>query len=593
MIESEKQCGCFAKNLKNDFLKYLNDKIYMLCLLITAIGSYGFLITHNSVSVDDLEYDRYYFGELIAQGRLSSTAFCRLFDLTDNFIWIQDFWGMILLCLGTILLCIALNRVTLRNSRSADIIFTCLFVSYPLHSELFSYNGCFLAVGIGMVFVSLSLLCMIHFFNTGKFRFTVFSALLILPPASWYESVIIIYIAAVFGILLIEQSDDKNNELGTKKVILKGFTYACPLAVAMIVEAAVSNLVRILLKIEPSENGQNQIGWFSLLSSLKGGAQPQSQSMMQSPLLIKNTLAVQSAPIINSAPAMPDSSLIGKIGYSIGIYFSGFVKSIINYLPVKIFVAVIFILLCITLYKAIKLKKFGIFLCGAGLIFSNFIISFVTCNSVQYRTCTSFAFCVAFVPFFILCCFNSSDRKKSVAFSRAAALLCAVLVFVQINSINYYFTNDYLRFEHEKKVLSDLGDELVANYDLSKNVVFTGVTTMPDNLRNRIEKDYNNTLYKTLMQIPLVKSYIRFIIPNPDFKEPVQQTNSQNYINWAITITPNQESLIKFFRYLGYDKVKNGTKEQIESAEEFSKDLPSWPQDGSIKDNGEYIIVNF
>lgn len=70
-------------------------------------------------------------------------------------------------------------------------------------------------------------------------------------------------------------------------------------------------------------------------------------------------------------------------------------------------------------------------------------------------------------------------------------------------------------------------------------------------------------------------------------------TNSQNYINWAITITPNQESLIKFFRYLGYDKMKNGTKEQIESAEEFSKDMPSWPQDGSIKDSGEYIIVNF
>lgn len=58
-------------NLKENFISYIKDPIYMLLLIITAVGSYGFLITHYSVSVDDLEYDRYYFGELIAQGRLT------------------------------------------------------------------------------------------------------------------------------------------------------------------------------------------------------------------------------------------------------------------------------------------------------------------------------------------------------------------------------------------------------------------------------------------------------------------------------------------------------------------------------------------
>ncbi len=43
---------CVAEQIK----KYLCDNIYMLCLALTAIGSYGFFISHFSVSVDDLKY---------------------------------------------------------------------------------------------------------------------------------------------------------------------------------------------------------------------------------------------------------------------------------------------------------------------------------------------------------------------------------------------------------------------------------------------------------------------------------------------------------------------------------------------------------
>ncbi|MBP9988033.1 MAG: glucosyltransferase domain-containing protein, partial [Ruminococcus sp.] len=180
--------------IKNDFLKYLNDKFYMLFLLITALGSYGFLITHYSVSIDDLEYDRYYYGELIAQGRLSSTIIHRLFNLTDNIIYIQDFLGLVFMCIGIILLCTFLDKYLKTKNHIPQIFFSCVFLSFPLHSELFSYGGCFFAIGSECVLMSISLLLVKEYLETQKISCWILSIIPLFVIASWYESMLIVYV---------------------------------------------------------------------------------------------------------------------------------------------------------------------------------------------------------------------------------------------------------------------------------------------------------------------------------------------------------------------------------------------------------------
>ena len=71
-------------SLKTGFSKYMRDIGYSLPLLVCLVATYGYFLTHYSVSIDDLSGDRYYFGELFAQGRFTNTILHHLFGILNT-----------------------------------------------------------------------------------------------------------------------------------------------------------------------------------------------------------------------------------------------------------------------------------------------------------------------------------------------------------------------------------------------------------------------------------------------------------------------------------------------------------------------------
>ena len=544
----------FWSKLKNGFLTYLNDKFYLISLLVTAIGSYYFLITNYSISIDDLEGHRYLNGELIAQGRISSSIINRIFQFPENTVSIKDFLGMILLCVGAIMFCMIFDRCIKTKNHIPQTVFSCLFVSYPLHSELFSYTGCFLSVSIGCILNALSILFIMDFFEKKKFRYLLYPVPCLMVIASWYESILLIYVQIVFAILIFRQMSDSKLKLGG--VIGKGLIYAAPLAVATGLEYVVSTAVRLSLHLEKSIHAATDL----------------SQRYSRDGTLIENVL-----------------------GY-INTLASRLVLSFLNYMPIQLFIFASALFFVLILIITVKKRKLGIFLCGTGLFLSNFIISMILSNVLTFRTCQSFSYFVAFTFFLliILIC-KAAERNNSQPLNiiyKTICILSAVLIAIQVNTISDYFTTDWIRYEYEKMILDDVGKELIKNYDLSKPVIFVGELEMSDEVTARASKAPNPLIYNVLIKVPGLKAkFDKFEIYNCTDPVKIQFTNAQSYLRWA-RHSFNQEPIIHFLEFIGFSGIKNGTEEQIDEVNSLvNNDLPSWPKEGYITETDKYIIV--
>ncbi|MBP9988747.1 MAG: glucosyltransferase domain-containing protein, partial [Ruminococcus sp.] len=259
-LKNESFSGSVIIDLKDNILKYLNDRIYMLFVILTAVGSYGFLISHHTVGIDDLEYDFYYRGGLFAQGRITSTVVHWFFGLVKNQIWFLELIGILCFCLFTIMLCVIIDKFIKTKNHVPQIVFSCAFISYPLHSELFSYGGTSLAVGAGGCIMAIAMLFAMKYQDTKENKYLVFSALWALPMLSWYESVILLYVSIVLIILLSKQI--KYNDYKFKNMFFEGLQYAIPLISAFIVEVLISGIVKNLPICKGIANSSaNSLAW--------------------------------------------------------------------------------------------------------------------------------------------------------------------------------------------------------------------------------------------------------------------------------------------------------------------------------------------
>lgn len=547
-------------NVREKIKEYLNDRIYMLCLLLTAAGSYGFLISHYSVSIDDLGADYYYNqGGLIAQGRLTATILMKLLKLTENCVWIQDFLGITALCLSVILFSIIFDCFTDTKNHLPQLFFSCLFVSYPLHSELFSYSGCSMAIGGGCILTALSVLCILKAAAEKKRRCYLYAALLIAAAASWYESLIVIYIQTVLFVFVLYQSDKK---LKLNRLIGNAMHFVVPLAAGMLFESAAAAAVRVVLRI-PKTKYATGSGFKSVTSF---------------------------------------HELAAKLKIVFLYNFPKEVMKSLFYFPLFLFFLSVFALCIITLLSLIKKKGISSFLTYLFLIITPFILP-VVITVFQYRMCQAFGINVALVAFLIIknCC--DKDVRGSGLLKKAVCLVFAFVVLLQTSLINDYFVLDNKRYEREKQLMTGIGTYMY-KYDLcDKKLYLTG--------------DYDDALYTDVCPELLVKKDDRriallrklmgrelfgvFFEPaaSEDYYYKIQQTNCNSYIKWSYVADFDFQEW--FFRYLGYDRIscvyESGLKATEEDrdcitlAEEYRKDMGIWPEESSVKITDKYVIV--
>jgi len=533
-----------SSNLCRQFKSYCTNFYFILFLLLSTAGSYTYFLTNYTISVDDFSGDRYYFGYLFAQGRFTSTIVRHLFGLIDNNMWLIDFIGVCLLAFSAIIFCLLFDKYVKTESKIPQTIFACLLVTSPIYTEIFTYTGCTLSIGGGFSLAALSLYLVQNFCETGRKRNIVLAALLISIIASWYESVIVVYFGAAISLLILKyiRSDEI---IKFKFIFIDGIKLAIPLITGVIVEALAGTIIIKLMNFSVYTSGSNISGFITGKSD--------------------SLIAIIKTFIIN------------------------YMAAALWYLPITILLLAMIVSVVLCLFYTIKKKSPWLIVLFIGLWFSLFILSLISGHTAAYRMSQIVAYFTAFIAFLAV---YTAYRTNKKTVRRIICVVCSYIIILQISNTNYWFNTDCMRYEEEKSVILQVGTTLYQSYDMNKPVVFVGEFELSDNIKDMTYIKTDSIAYRAFK---FVGKEIILETPDTDDKyvRKITQSSCGSYINWSTDAFDEVNTeLLKFFEYNGFS-IKQGSKDMFYEAEILSENMPEWPAQGSIKNNGDYIIVNF
>ena len=571
---------------KENFLSLVKNKLYMLALSFTAAGGYGFLVTHQTVGIDDTPY-AYYFEEGLNAivGRWFLFLLNKIFHISDFTPFLTDLAGVLILMLGVTVWCALLRSICgERVPLWGYVFFSCIFLSCPLLSEVYTYylhNGVsvgYLCTGVSLCFFRELVLWAggrqdgrtsrrKSALAAGGMAFFLFLAL------GCYESFMIVWLLGILLVLLTGLYMGEKNGM----IRLLGLGAAA---------AAVSVLLRSLMI-------RGVTACFGL-GYMEGEA-------------VQRSLGELLGWIFQPGASAEFAMAVKRF---IVMYFAFYHA----YYPVRIFVYAAGVMALLGLVMALRRRKPWLALLTLGCFPACFLLVFVEGKATLYRSaqflpvvCGYGAFLLAYgaeglrrrgAALLIGSERFSGIRKKAAGFCGRIAggamifLLCSVL-WNQIFDMNRWFYVDWLKYQAALDTMNQIAFILERDYDLSKPVVFTGSYQPPESIVSGAYVGYGTeTFYRInritqLMDPHLLEKFYR------EYGVWVAQTPALSIFGWGIDAFGTDEELARFFAMHGHKIRANTDSELFEEATGLSADFPGFPAQGSIADMGEYIIVHF
>lgn len=516
-------------SLKQGFKKFLLNPLYIFPVLISTILCYAYYLTHETVTIDSLSSDRYYHGLLVAQGRLTATIIENYLGFEHLPIAVENIIGLICFVLGATVFCIIFDKAKPQSNVLPYTFSTCLYITFPLMNEYFMFKGSVLTTGGSILLVSFALYFALKIKNL--IASILISSIFIFFAYSWYESFILVYIGAVF-LLLILLADGKKSQ---KELFFNGFWLAPTLFLGFSLEEIISNAIINLCNITQDNNNAVGTAWLSSSATLK--------------------------------------SFFYDFIYS-------FVSKIFCYAPFTIlfiFLAVAFVLMIL---QTKSTKKPILIFFYFGLALTVFFLSIYRGTESAYRTEQGIPFYIGAITLLLSSKIINLNAKKALKI--IASLSLVIILTSQICSSNYWYHVNVIRDKEEKQVICNIAKDL-EKYDKNKPVIFIGYYQLSNNIEDKytVKKDSVAGRIINYTSKKAKKSYTYTAC----------QTSISSYISWSIySFSSANVELKKFFNACGYD-FKLGTNEQFKEATKKYINIPSYNDSGYILDAGDYIVV--
>lgn len=529
----------------------VSSRYYLLCVSLVFIACFGFIATHISIGVDDLFAEYYNNGGLFAQGRFTASVVYRIIGLKEPLPIIPEMmYGTLMLLASICYLYLIESNLNIKLDTTKCVLFTSLFISYPLVAEIYVYNMMPVALGLGYFCTAISLLSAHNWIKYKQSKQAVFSMLFMIIAISAYESFVILYICYVVGMMLLKAVALKAKF--DKKTLLESAKYASMLLIAIVLEYIFTIILINILGIKVTTYAATNISW-------------STRSLADALFWFVKSLGWQA---------------INAFGY----------------LPIRIYIFCTIIGAVIALIWVIRKKRIAIMLLYFAFVASTWLLALIQGEFI-YRTCQAFAFFVAFVFLVLLISIDHLHLQR--AWTHLAIALTVLIIIWQSIDLNTWFLLENRRYEEEKNVLLTASDRLHEEQDLSKPVIFVGKYELSYGIQKHLR--FNPTNSK------MIDGIISGIgIPNENADKSVSvedigyqyvQTTITSSIRWSVTSFHKEfgvnGALYKFYDYLGIDDFIQGTPEMYEEAKILAIDMEAWPSRGAIVDKGDYIIVNF
>lgn len=570
------------KSLVSGIAEYLNNKPYIISLSACIVAAYLFFVTHYSISIDDLSRERYILdGYIAAQGRFTGMILSVLFDFFGLNTGILELFGILFLAASAIVFCLSFDCVYTTANKLPQILFSCFFVTFPLHAEVFIYAGCTLSVGAGLFLCAVALWLVLQeakkkVFSKGTVKNLVAATFLLIIPASWYESVLFVYYSAVFALLVLKLfTHSEPGEFKFKDFITFGLYFAVPLVAAVLSEYLFQTVV---LKVWDTD----------------------IQSEALNNIHIGNIFSFQ-----------------GLITLA-GTCYKRWIVPMFYYFPITVFGCAVLVSSVLFLVLACKRKNIKYLLAFAGLFSGTVINSLLLMQGAPYRISQAVSFFVAFTVFIIMVLLPNNKGIYQKALRSTVSAVLIVVCVNQITEINYWFNLENIKYENERQAIEQIAYILDSQFDNEKPVVFVGEYTFEGDLKEKTELQKDDFGYKVIASTKDILYKIcdklegktlsqdgahenKIAVAIRKFLERdegnttyiIPQALCKSYITWGVdAFNEVNTELLKFFSYIGHDYIQ-GTEEMYEEALLKAESQPAWPKQGSISDEGEYIVVNF
>ena len=525
----------------DNFLKdVLRKPIYWICVVFITMMSYAFDLSNRTVGIDDLSR-RMWVGEgneMLAGTRWGKTLLIRFLSDCEYVPFIDKFLSICFLIISAVLF-LKIFYNFFKDSKhllSLCILFSCLYLSYPLINEIWNYNDSNVVFTGNAVIVSFVLL-LLNKTNNLKNRNIFLSSILLSIAISSYESSAFLYVTSVLSILLLEYIQENR-----EKWFSRGLFYSIPLIVAFLLRYIIGFSIIKIVNLSYHLNGGTGIDWHFGNAFIK-----------QCINLIQNTF----------------------IGY--------FLKGLI-YLPIGIFVISVFISFLSVFILSIKRKSFLILFLYILIFFSLFFQSIIQGSVMPYRTAQTLQL---FCPLaFTMTIYAISKLNKKTIIS-IAFIVSFYLCYRQSVFLNKSLALNNQRSDNEAAIIRDLGIKL-SQFDNSKTVYIVGGSTNLGEFINRQNRPDASTFGGYLYR----KIVIHFDLYDNLFKNiEIYQTNVNSVIDWIKIAFHNQKIFGDLFSYYGFDINSDNyitwsihNRYVQEAVENGMKPL-------DVKDMGDYILV--
>ncbi len=554
------------KSWLQDFSTLCKNKLYIIALSLTAVGAYGFMVTHQTIGIDDTPSLYYFQDGLVAiVGRWVMYLVNKVASIADFAPFLTDFAGVLIFMLAVTVWCVLFRRIFGNSIPSwGYVLFSCLFISNPLISEVYTYylhNG----IATGYLFLGMSLCCFwegtVRLNDRRPFKKVLIpmflSALCLWVALGCYESFMIVYLVGVCILLCSSRIQQK-----CKKVLSALFTAALIGIVAIVLRSLMIALVTFVFGLQ----------------ELKDAAIQRSITEMVGWLLEPRAFS-------------EFGMVLKRIYIMYGVF--GFA-----YYPIAIYVIASIIVVVMAIWNTIRKQDGWIFILALGSFIASYILIIIEGKATLYR---SAQFLPAFSAWGLLLlilaiqpiCNKRIGKLKLSFLNPMVCIILSIVLWNQCAEMNKWFYVDYLKYEDAKNTMNLIAYELEKDFDTSKPVVFTGTYELPNGILKDTYIPYNSpTFYKMNLWSSLAGEHVmeKFYRQHGVW---VAQTPALSVLDWGRYAFDTDEELIRFFEMHGHKLVPLLDLSLYAPAEEISLKLPSFPTQGSIVDTGEYIIVHF
>ena len=251
------------KQLIKDYRRIKNNNFLTFAYFLVSIFSYGYVITHETIGMDDTGIECYFSDGLAPQvGRWTLFLLNKIFHMSEFTPYFMDLLGVLLLVGSVIIYVILFKRVT-RNQIGTFgcLAFGCLFLSSPFMGEVFIY---YLHNGIGLSFFLLSLtgLCMLKVTEKFDWKNLLYASIFVSIAIGCYESFALVYLVQVAFVFLLTEIF-KEEKIKFSSFAKQLGLYLIPLIVSVIVRKILPALITLSLGLEMDARGVSHMKyWF-------------------------------------------------------------------------------------------------------------------------------------------------------------------------------------------------------------------------------------------------------------------------------------------------------------------------------------------